>query len=143
MKIAYPIRKATFKYIESEVYHLEESKREIRNIREEILNPYKHRNINAFKSKSKYAHTSITEIQATLLLSNKLLNNLENNVKAIEKVYSRLPEDRKKVIDLKYFNKDSKLKLEQIADMCFMHRNTVSTIKQNFIKSIAIELGII
>lgn len=140
MRIAYPIRKATFKYIESEVYHLEESKREVRNIRDEILNPYKPKNINTFKSK--YVHNRITEIQATLLLSNKLLNNLENNIKAIEKVYSRLPEDRKKVIDLKYFNKDRKLKLEQIADMCFMHRNTVSTIKQNFIKSIAIELGV-
>lgn len=143
MKIDYQLRKATFKYIESEVTHIQDSKREIKNIRDEILNPYKPSDNNIiYGSKSKNLPKSIIEIKATLLLTNKILVNLEKTVEAIEKVYNRLPEDRKKVIKLKYFNKDRKLKLEQIADMCYMHRNTVTTIKHNFIKSIAIELGL-
>ena len=62
-----------------------------------------------------------TEVMATRLLTNKMLRNLEEMVEAVEYVYNRLSDDRKKVIELKYWNKDRKLKMEQIASECHMH----------------------
>ncbi|EJD80601.1 prophage L54a, transcriptional regulator, RinA family [Staphylococcus epidermidis NIHLM095] len=79
---------------------------------------------------------------ATRLLTNKMLRNLEEMVEAVEYVYNRLSDDRKKVIELKYWNKDRKLKMEQIASECHMHRNTVSSIRRNFVKAVAMHVGV-
>ena len=57
---------------------------------------------------------------ATRLLTNKMLRNLEEMVEAVEYVYNRLSDDRKKVIELKYWNKDRKLKAVA------MHGNEIS-----------------
>lgn len=78
---------------------------------------------------------------ATRLLTNKMLRNLEEMVEAVEYVYNRLSDDRKKVIQLKYWNKDRNLKMEQIASECHMHRSTVSSIRRNFVKAVAMHVG--
>ncbi|HBI1001668.1 TPA: transcriptional regulator, partial [Staphylococcus aureus] len=83
-----------------------------------------------------------TELMATRLLTNKMLRNLEEMVEAVESEYLKLPEDHKKVIRLKYWNKEKKLKMEQIGHECHMHRNTVTTIRKNFVKAVAYHAGI-
>lgn len=40
-KASYDIKPGTFKYIESEIYNLQENKKEINRLRMEILNPTK------------------------------------------------------------------------------------------------------
>ncbi|HDP1822084.1 TPA: transcriptional regulator, partial [Staphylococcus aureus] len=40
-KASYDIKPGTFKYIESEIYNLNENKKEINRLRMEILNPTK------------------------------------------------------------------------------------------------------
>ena len=57
-----------------------------------------------------------TELMAARLLTNKMLRNLEEMVEAVEYVYEQLPEEHKKVIRLKYWNKDHKLKMDQIGE---------------------------
>ncbi len=47
---------------------------------------------------------------ATRLLTNKMLRNLEEMVEAVESEYLKLPEDHKKVIRLKYWNKEKEVK---------------------------------
>ena len=139
----YSIKPGTFKYIESEIYNLYENKKEINRLRMEILNPTKEIDTNIiYGPLQKGEPVRTTEIMATRLLTNKMLRNLEEMVEAVEFVYSKLPDDHKKVIQLKYWNKDKKMKMEQIGDECHMHRNTVTMIRKNFVKAVSIHVGI-
>lgn len=142
MSTAYEIKPGTFKYIESEIYSHSENKKEIDRLRLAILNPTKSSDENIiYGPLEKGLPVRTTEVMATRLLTNKMLRNLEEMVEAIEYVYNRLSDDRKKVIELKYWNKDRKLKMEQIASECHMHRNTVSSIRRNFVKAVAMHVG--
>lgn len=136
------IKPGTFKYIESEIYNHQDNKREINRLRMEILNPTKEVDTNiVYGPLQKGEPIRTTEVMATRLLTNKMLRNLEEMVEAIEYVYNQLPEEHKKVIRLKYWNKDRSLKMEQIGDECHMHRNTVTTVRKAFVKAIAIQVG--
>ncbi|HEA4306243.1 TPA: transcriptional regulator, partial [Staphylococcus aureus] len=111
--------------------------------RMEILNPTKELDTNiVYGPLQKGEPVRTTELMATRLLTNKMLRNLEEMVEAVESEYLKLPEDHKKVIRLKYWNRDKKLKIEQIGDACHMHRNTVTTIRKNFVKAVAYHAGI-
>ena len=143
MSTAYDIKPGTFKYIESEIYNLHENKKEINRLRLEILNPTKEVDTNiVYGPLQKGEPVSTTELMATRLLTNKMLRNLEEMVEAVEYVYEQLPEEHKKVIRLKYWNKDHKLKMDQIGEACHMHRNTVTTIRKNYVKAVAMHAGI-
>ena len=124
MSTAYDIKPGTFKYIESEIYNLHENKKEINRLRLEILNPTKEVDTNiVYGPLQKGEPVRTTELMATRLLTNKMLRNLEEMVEAVEYVYEQLPEEHKKVIRLKYWNKDHKLKMDQIGEACHMHHN--------------------
>ncbi|PNZ60431.1 transcriptional regulator [Staphylococcus aureus] len=139
----YDIKPGTFKYIESEIYNLNENKKEIKRLRMEILNPTKEQDSNiVYGPLQKGEPVRTTELMATRLLTNKMLRNLEEMVEAVESEYLKLPEDHKKAIRLKYWNKEKKLKMEQIGHECHMHRNTVTTIRKNFVKAVAYHAGI-
>lgn len=77
---------------------------------------------------------------ATRLMTNKMLRNQEEMVQAIEHTYNKLPIEHKKVIQLKYWSSNH-LKMEHIADECHMHRNTAGKIRKNFVKAVALEVG--
>ncbi|UXR29847.1 transcriptional regulator [Staphylococcus simulans] len=137
------IKPGTFKYIESEIYNHQDNKKEINRLRMEILNPYKEADSNIiYGPMQKGEPTRTTEVMATRLLTNKMLRNLEEMVAAIEYVYQRLPEEHKKVIRLKYWNNQRNLKMDQIGYECHMHRNTVTSIRKSFVKSVALQVGI-
>ncbi|EHJ08426.1 transcriptional regulator [Staphylococcus simiae] len=143
MHTTHDIKPGTFKYIESEIYNLQENKKEINRLRLEILNPLKETDTNIiYGPLQKGEPVRTTELMATRLLTNKMLRNLEEMVEAVESEYERLPEEHKKVIRLKYWNKDRKLKMEQIGEECHMHRNTVTTIRRNYVKAVAMHVGI-
>lgn len=143
MSTSYDIKPGTFKYIESEIYNHQANKREINKLRMEILNPTKEVDSNkVYGPLQKGEPVRTTELMATRLLTNKMLRNLEEMVAAIDYVYEQLPDDSKKVIRLKYWNSGKKMKIEQIADECHMHRNTAGKVRRNFVKAVAIQAGI-
>ncbi|MFF5513018.1 transcriptional regulator [Staphylococcus capitis] len=141
--MTYEIKPGTFKYIESEIYNLEHNKKEINKLRMEILNPTKPSDKNVIYGPSQKSEpVRTTEVMATRLLTNKMLRNLEEMVEAVEYVYNKLPDEHKRVVQLKYWNKDRKLTMTQIGDECHMHRNTASTIRKNFVKAVALHVGV-
>lgn len=136
------IKAGTFRYVESEIYNLESTKREIKRLRLEILNPTKSEDENVVYGPLQSGEpTRTTEIMATRLMTNKMLRNMEEMVQAIEHAYSKLPDDYKKVIQLKYWSPNRKMKMEHIAYECHMHRNTAGKIRKNFVKAVALEVG--
>ncbi|AVQ34412.1 transcriptional regulator [Staphylococcus muscae] len=136
------IKPGTFRYIESEIYNLESTKREIKRLRLEILNPSKAIDENIVYGPLQSGEpTRTTELMATRLMTNKMLRNMEEMVHAIEYAYSKLPDEYKKVIYLKYWEPNRRMKMEHIADECNMHRNTAGKIRKNFVKAVAYEVG--
>ena len=117
MSTAYDIKPGTFKYIESEIYNLHENKKEINRLRLEILNPTKEVDTNIVYGPLKGEPVRTTELMATRLLTNKMLRNLK---KWLKQWSMKQPEEHKKVIRLKYWNKDHKLKMDQIGEACHM-----------------------
>lgn len=136
------IEPATFRYIESEIYNLESTKKDIKKLRLEILNPAKQVDDNiVYGPLQKGEPTRATEVMATRLMTNKMLRNQEEMVQAIESTYNKLPEEYKQVIRLKYWNPNKNMKMEHIAEECFMHRNTAGKIRKNFVRAVALEVG--
>ncbi|EGQ4029809.1 transcriptional regulator [Staphylococcus pseudintermedius] len=135
------IKPGTFRYIESEIYNLEQTKEDIKRLRLEILNPMQSADENIVYGPLRSGEPArTTEIMATRLMTNKMLRNQEEMVQAIERTYSKLPVEHKKVIQLKYWSSNH-LKMEHIADECHMHRNTAGKIRKNFVKAVALEVG--
>lgn len=107
--------KITFKKCEAEWYNYHNTLKEIAKLREEIINPFQEENINLGGSKPNIPDKP-TERIATRLTTHKQLNYLTEVTEAIERVYNALPDDYKKLVRLKYWNKNERLTWQGIAD---------------------------
>lgn len=107
--------KITFKKCEAEWYNYHNTLKEIAKLREEIMNPFQEENINLKGSKPNIPDKP-TERIATRLTTHKQLNYLTEVTEAIEQVYNALPDDYKKLVRLKYWNKNERLTWQGIAD---------------------------
>lgn len=107
--------KITFKKCEAEWYNYHNTLKEIAKLREEIMNPFQEENINLRGSKPNIPDKP-TERIATRLTTHKQLNYLTEVTEAIEQVYNALPDDYKKLVRLKYWNKNERLTWQGIAD---------------------------
>lgn len=107
--------KITFKKCEAEWYNYHNTLKEIAKLREEIMNPFQEENINVGGSKPNIPDKP-TERIATRLTTHKQLNYLTEVTEAIERVYNALPDDYKKLVRLKYWNKNERLTWQGIAD---------------------------
>lgn len=107
--------KITFKKCEAEWYNYHNTLKEIAKLREEIMNPFQEENINVGGSKTNI-YDKPTERIATRLTTHKQLNYLTEVTEAIERVYNALPDDYKKLVRLKYWNKNERLTWQGIAD---------------------------
>lgn len=107
--------KITFKKCEAEWYNYHNTLKEIAKLREEIMNPFQEENINLRGSKPNIPDKP-TERIATRLTTHKQLNYLTEVIEAIERVYNALPDDYKKLVRLKYWNKNERLTWQGIAD---------------------------
>lgn len=132
------LKQATFRYIESELYAFQDTKKEIKILREEII--YSAGNdVNPEGGKSNLP-TSPTEMTATKLLTHKTLQNLVKTYDAISEVYEIVSDDHRAIIDLKYF-KNHKIYWDDVAYQLGMHRNTVFKYRREFILLVAHKLG--
>lgn len=107
--------KLAFKKAEAEWYNYHHTLKEIANLREEIMNPFKEfkdENVGGGRSN---LPGSPTERIATRLTTHKQLNYLVEIVEAIENVYNALPDEYKKLVRLKYWNKKKQLTWDGIA----------------------------
>lgn len=132
------LKKGTFKHIESELYAFEDTKKEIEWIREEIL----HRTpmIDNPEGRSN-APSDPTATTATLLMTHRRLDQLERIVKAIDQIYQELPDDKKKLIKLKYWTKPQTKTWEGIAQEINISRRQALRWRNEIVFAIADAIG--
>ncbi|WP_100489429.1 transcriptional regulator [Sporolactobacillus pectinivorans] len=139
MPVSEKLRSATFKHIEAELYAFNDTKKEIRKLREEVIFGVNNDDENVGGGRSNYPGRP-TELIATRLATNRKLRNLEEIVQAIETAYSQVTEDHRKIIKLRYWS-NLNLTWDSIADRCNMHRNTATKYRKDFVLIVADKIG--
>lgn len=136
------LRDATFKYIESEVFHIQETLRMIDQIKYEIIHG---KNIDIDSPQpgrnSVRNISDETERKATELYEHERLRNMERNSNAVLKVYDGLIEEKKELIRIYYWNRPGELTWDGIAKELNVGRRTAIRWRKSFIYEIAKELG--
>lgn len=138
------LRRKTFQYIESEVYNLHETLKEIELTESEVLHPFDEdpedptivKGANSVRIPG-----DPTGRTATLLVEHKKLKRMKQVTNAILKVYNSLVDEKKEVIKLYYWDKPGELKWEGVAKETFTSRRTAIRWRNAFIQDIAKELG--
>lgn len=136
------IDKRTFKYIEKEIYSLHDTLKEIKLIEYEIV----HGNDIDIDGPQP-GRTSVrtindtTAIKATELVEHKRLKRMKEKVDAILKVYNSLPEEKKSLVKLYYWDRPGELTWEGIAKELNMGRATAIRWRNSFVLRVAEEMG--
>lgn len=139
MKQNAPLRRATFRYIESELYAYKSTHKEIKQLREQIVFDGGETDENVGGGRSNLPGQPTEQI-ATKLLTHKTLQNLVKISDAITETFEEVSDDHRYIIDLKYF-KNPNLYWDDVAYKLNMHRNTVFKYRREFIIIVANKLG--
>lgn len=136
------IDKRTFKYIEKEIYSLHDTLKEIKLIEYEIVH-----GTDIDIDSPQPGRTSVrtindtTAIKATELVEHKRLKRMKEKVDAILKVYNSLPEEKKRLIELYYWDRPGELTWEGVAKELNMGRATAIRWRNSFVLRVAEEMG--
>jgi len=136
------LKRQTFKYIEREIYDLHDTIKEIKVIEYDII----HGNDTDIDSPQP-GRTSVrtindtTAIKATELAEHKRLKRMKEKVNAILKVYNSLPEEKKRLIELYYWERPGELTWDGVAKELHIGRATAIRWRNAFVKRVAQEMG--
>jgi len=134
------LRKEIRKYIESELRHYRENRKEIEAMREDIVEG----SPGGLDGQPRGPGISNpTERNATRLLTNRRLGKLEETVNAIEIVVEELDEDRRKLIEYTYFKRPRTLTDAGVACRLNVSIRTFYRWRDLIIHRIAHELGLV
>lgn len=133
------VRKNTFKHVESELFAYHDTRKGVIRLRNEIM--YGHEaNENVGGGRSSLPGDPTGRV-ATRLASHKQLQHLEVTIEAIESVYNRLPEEKKRLINLYYWTRPQILSWEGIAQKLHISRKTAFNWRDEIIWAITEQLG--
>lgn len=133
------VRKSTMKHIESELLSYHDTRKEIIRLRNEIM--YTRAPMDDSGGGRSSLPGDPTGRVATRLTSHKQLGHLEETVQAIEDVYNRLPEEKKRLINLYYWTRPQILSWEGIAQKLHVSRKTAFNWRDDIIYAISDQLG--
>jgi RinA family phage transcriptional activator len=106
--------KAAFAHVEAELYMYHETLKEIERIREDILYGKEiDENVGGGRGN---LPSSPTERKTIAIVTHRRLQQLEQIADAIKTVYESLPEEKKRLIQLKYWTKPQRYTWEGIAE---------------------------
>lgn len=134
------IRSGAFKHVESELHHYHETLREISLLREEILYATKEQDDNVGGGRSNLPGDPTAQ-KAIALTSSRRLDNLERVVQVIQYVYNGLPDEKKRLVQMKYWDRPQTLTWDGIAMNLNVSRITAVRWRQEIVQTIATFLG--
>ncbi len=140
MTTAVKIRKGTFQHVESEIFAYHETKREIERIKADILHGVSSDDENVGGGKSNLP-SDPTGKKATRLTTDKRLRNLEAITEAIEHVVDQLPEEKRRLVRLRYWTKPQTLTWDGIALRLDVSRRTAMNWRDEIVRAVAEKLG--
>lgn len=139
MQAELTIRKGTFKHIESELFAYHETKKEINQIRQDILHG------TAAVESTGGGRSNLpgdpTNRTASTLVTHKRLKQLETIANAIEEVYIRLPEEKQRLIRIKYWTRPQTLTWDGIARTMNVGRATAIRWRNEVVFAVARSIG--
>lgn len=134
------MRKSTINYLESELRDYPNYERHVRQLRDEILNPWIETDENIGGGKSNLPSSTV-ERGVTRLTTDKRLLQLDRMMNAIKKVYNESTEAQQEFIQLYYFQKQRKYTVLGIADNLCISKTVLYEYKKDVLKRLADELG--
>lgn len=132
------IRKGTFQHVESELYAYHDTKKEIMRLRNDIIYSSSPPNESGIRGSMP---SNPTESTVTALTTDRRITHLEKTVEAIEGVYNRLPEDKQRLIKLKYWTRPQMLTWEGIAEKLYVSRRQAINWRDEVVFAIADHFG--
>jgi RinA family phage transcriptional activator len=137
-------KKDVFKRVEAILYSYPQMKKEIQTIREHIMFDKEEIDENVGGGRPSLPGKP-TERIATKLAMNKRLEQLERTVKAIEDVYQSLPDEYKKLIQLRYWTSrkykwEQKMTWERIAKEIHVSERQARRMREEIVQAIAEKL---
>ena len=134
------VRKSTFKHVESELFAYHDTRKEIIRLRNEILYPSRQQDDNIGGGRSGSTGDPTGRV-VTALTANARLQHMESIVHAIESVYERLPEEKKRLVNLYYWNRPQLLTWEGIAQKLHISRITAIRWRDEVVYAISSNIG--
>lgn len=132
IKIPTPV----YRHVEAVLYQYPHVAAEIEQIRESIISSTRHEQVYAKAS----GQSDPTAMKGALLTTHARLKQLEQQQKAVDKVYSRLTPEKQMLVQLKYWGKGHLTDIG-IASRIPVADRTVRRWKREIISAIGIELG--
>jgi len=133
------VKKETFKHVESELFAYHETKAEINRIRQEILHGTASPDNNGGGRSNLPGDPTFRVVSS--LDNHKRLKYLENIANAIEEVYTQLPEEKQKLIRMKYWTRPQLLTWDGIADRLNVVPRTAKRWRNEVVYAVAKSLG--
>ncbi len=134
------LRKYAFKHVESELFSYHDTRKETIRIKNEILysSITPDENVGGGRSNIPSDPTGRT---VSLLVSHKRLDHLQTIIDAIDAVYNRLPEEKKRLVNLYYWTRPQTLTWEGVAQQLKCNRATAFRWRDEIIYAISSKLG--
>ena len=133
------MKRATYRYIEAEIYDYPSTVGEITRLRQEIIEGGSPDDTQTRVQSNRISDP--TADRATRLVMDKRLRRLEEVRNAIDRVYQNLDPDRKRLVEMKYWEK--RLTHTGIAEDLHIGERTFYRWKDEIITAIAEELGLL
>ena len=134
------INDADLKKIEGYWINLEKLKKDLKFREWELLHQHKEQDENIGGGRA--SNTSDTTFQkANTLVEDKVYNNLKNVVETLETLYTQLDDIQKKIVELRYWDKDGCYEWEDIAAELNISRNKALNKRNALIDKTAERLG--
>lgn len=134
------IRREIKAYIEAELRDYNDTLRAIGEDRNELLLSSPVHDNNGGKS---YEVGNPTQARAMQLMTNKRIRRMEQTCKAIENVINALPEDKYRLVELKYWTKPQTLTDVGISRELNVSQRTYYNWKDEIILALGIEMGLV
>lgn len=143
MKTKQIIRKGTIRHIESELFDYHETVKRIEQRRNELMSNIEPDWQGVIKETGfePLKYNSSTERLGIRLASDKMLQEMQRIVKAIEHVYNMCDNERKNLIRVKYWSKPQKLTWDGIAEELHISRATAFRWRDEILQAICEKLG--
>lgn len=138
--LAEKLKKSAFKHVEGEMFSYHETKKEIMRLRNDILYAGNLIDDNIGASRPSTPGDPTCR-KATMLTDHRKLKHLESIAQAVETVYNRLPEHKKKLIHMYYWTSPQLLTWDGIAQKLHVSRRQAINWRNEAIAAIGDMMG--
>jgi len=140
MPAATKLDQGVFRHVEAELFRYHTTKREINRLRNDVLYGTKPPDENIGGGRSNIPGDP-TGRAGTILATHRKLEQMERVVDAIETVYSLLPVEKKRLIEMRYWSPNQRHTWDGIAMTLHISKMTALRWRDEIVEAIAYEIG--